>query len=109
MPPTASSAAPGWTMRSSEPARKTVAWTTASHTGSTPRSAGISGKIAAPSGTSAPSASSGGRMSASGHGGDDGQLVAVGDRRGQVVEVGDVLVVGVDGDEAADLVVVDDP
>src|SRR5438045_3787376 len=88
----ASLAASGCTNASSEPARNTVAWITARRSGWTPRSGGMVGKTAAPSGTSAASSSA---MSASRDRRDDRQLVAVLDRGGQVVQVTDVLVVEV--------------
>src|SRR5438552_967646 len=89
-------------MCSSEPARKTTACKTATSSGWTFNSGGISGSTAAPSGTSSSA------ISASGDGGDDAQLVAVLDCRGEVVEVADVFVIEVDVDEAADLAVVKD-
>src|SRR5271165_5240275 len=102
---TASSAASPSTMSSVEPARKTVACSTASRSGWTPSSAGISGKTSAPSGTSAGSASS--LISTSRHGRDDGQVVAVLHRRFQVAQVTDVLVVEEQVDEAAHLALVE--
>src|SRR6516162_1276167 len=100
----ASAAASGSATSSSDPSRKTVAWRTASSSGWTFSSAGISGITAAPSGTS----SSCSAMLASGHGGDDGQLVAVLDGRGQVVEVTDVFLVEVQVHEPAHLTVLED-
>src|SRR5215469_15114527 len=102
----ASAAASGSTTSSSDPSRKTVACSTASSSGWTFNSAGISGIRAAPSGTSSSSWCS--CMSASGHRGDDGQFVAVLDRRGQVVEVAHVFLVEVQVHEAAHLPVLED-
>src|SRR5262245_29325567 len=103
----ASSAASGSTISSVEPSKNTVVCSTASQSGLMPSSAGISGKIAAPSGTSAGSSSR--AMSAPRDGRDDRQLVAVLDRRGQAVQVADVLVVQVEVDEPPHLAVVEDP
>src|SRR5260370_41133181 len=82
-------------MLSSDPSRNTVACSTARSRGSTPRSPGISGNTAAPSGTSRSASSD---MSPSGHRRDDRQLVAVLDRRGQVVEVTHVLAIEIQVD-----------
>src|SRR2546421_11477074 len=100
----ASSAAAGSTTSSSEPARKTVACTTASKSGLMPISGGMSGKTAAPSGTWSSSSTA---MSASRHCGDNADLVAVLDGRLQIVQIADILVVEVDVDEAAHLAVLE--
>src|SRR5438876_5408347 len=87
-------------MVSSEPARNTEAWTTASNSGFTPSSGGMSGKTAAPSGTSASAA-----MSASGYRGNNTHLVAIFDRGLQVIQVAHVLVIEIDIHETAHLAV----
>src|SRR5438445_9801584 len=87
-------------MLSSEPARNTEACTTASRSGFTPSSGGMSGKTAAPSGTSASAG-----ISASGHGGDDAHLVAILDGRLKIIQVANVLVIEVDVHKAAHLAV----
>src|SRR5229473_2250496 len=99
----ASSAAAGLTIFSSEPARNTVAWSTASSSGFTPSSGGMRGKTAAPSGTSASPA-----MSASGDCGDDAYFVPVLHGRLQVIQIAHVLVVEIHVDEAAHLAVFKD-
>src|SRR5262245_17343595 len=101
----ASSAASGSTSLSSEADRKTVACSTASSSGWTPNSAGISGKTPAPSGTSRLLDLA---MSAPGHGGNDAHLVAVFDRGGEVVEVADIFIIHIDVDEPPHLAVLED-
>src|SRR5262249_29261877 len=103
---TASSAASGSTMSSSEPARKTVAWSTARSRGLMPRSGGMEGKTAAPSGTSLSASPA---MSASCHGGDDRHFIACLDGRAEVVEVANVFIIHIDVDKAADLPVLEEP
>src|SRR5947209_2649682 len=99
----ASVAASECTTSSSEPSRKTMACRTASRSGCTPSSAGISGKTAAPS---APCGSSS-LMLAARDSGNDGQLIAVLHRRVQVLEEANVLVVEVNVDEALELALVE--
>src|SRR5579864_5111758 len=116
-----SSAASGFTMSASEPWRNTIACSTASSSGCTPSSGGITGKTAAPSGTSGES--SGERIllfaacglalasakpqaatrSTPRNRGDNAQFIAVLRFRGQVVEVADVLVVQIDIQERLNL------
>src|SRR5437762_3090211 len=98
----ASSAAAGSTIWLSEPSRNTTAWSTASKSGFTPSSEGISGNTAAPSGTELSASSA---ISTSGHGRDDTDYIAIFDGGRQVVEVTDILIIEINIDEAADLAV----
>src|SRR4051794_10742596 len=101
----ASLAAGALTTSGPEPSRKTTACSTASSSGRTPNSAGISGKTAAPSGTASSAGSA--MPSAPRHGRDDADLVAVLHGRAQLVEVAHVLVVDEQVEEALDLAVVE--
>src|SRR5262249_34233651 len=99
-------AASGWTMSSSEPARKTVAWITASNSGWMATSGGMSGKTAAPSGTcDAPSSA----MSPSGHRRDDTERVAVLHGGIQIIQVAYILIIEIEVDELANLAVLEQP
>src|ERR1700730_7266112 len=103
---TASSAAAGLTIASSEPARNTVECNTPSKSGCTPSSGGIKGKTAAPSGISSSSFST---ISASGLRRNDAQLVAVFHSRGEIFKIPNILVVEVNIDKPAHLTTVEEP
>src|SRR5258708_26874909 len=82
-------------MASSEPSKNTMACNAAKKRGSTPSSAGISGKTAAPSGTFRSVSSD---SLATGHRGNDRQFIAVFNGGGEIVEVTNVFVIQVQVD-----------
>src|SRR5262245_45789117 len=100
----ASVAASGWTMASSEPSRNTTACSNPSKRGWTPSSSGMSGKTAAPRGTWLSGRS---LMLAPGDSGNDRELIAVLDRRVEIVEEANILVIEIDVDEALELALVE--